>query len=137
MSEILDINQLEEGFHQLQEHSDSQFGEIQKLKETIARLETENKSLKLMIDTNLPQVGSQFVDLSLGISNQQLICEVQLTMLKDRAVTQELTIEEVKKVQILTDVLAKCKQGKTPNEISVSRMTDEELLKAATIDVSN
>lgn len=134
---ILDINQMEEGFHELQKHSDSQFNELMSLKETISRLETENKSLKLIIDTNLPSLGSQIVDLSLGISNQQLICEVQLTMLKDRAVIQELTIEEVKKVQILTDVLSKCRGSKTTEEVSVSRMSDEDLLKAASIHVTN
>lgn len=137
MDNIMSIDQMEEGFHELQKHSDSQFSELMSLKETIARLESENKSLKLMIDNNLPSLGNQITDLSLGISNQQLICEVQLTMLKDRAVIQELTIEEAKKLQIYTDVLAKCKQGKTPEEFSVSRMTDEELLKAAEIHVTN
>ena len=136
MSDIIDINQMEEGFHELQKHSDSQFTELMSLRETIARLESENKSLKLMIDTNLPALGNQISDLSLGISNQQLIAEVQLTMLKDRAVTTELTMEEAKKVQIFTDVLSKCKTGKTSEEVKVSRLSDEELLKAADINVN-
>lgn len=136
MTKLTDINQMEEGFKELQEYSDSQFHLITKLQENVARLEAENKSLKIMLEQNLPTIGNKPLDLSLGISNEQLICEVQLTMLKDLAVVRELTLEETKKFQTFTDVLAKVKAGKKPGEeFGVARMSDEELLKAAAINV--
>lgn len=136
MTKLTDINQMEEGFKELQEYSDSQFHLITRLQENVARLEAENKSLKIMLEQNLPTIGSKPLDLSLGISNEQLICEVQLTMLKDLAVVRELTLEETKKFQTFTDVLTKVKAGKKPGEeFGVARMSDEELLKAAAINV--
>ena len=138
MPNLTDITQMEEGFQELQNHSDAQFKVITKLSADIARLESENHSLKIMLEQNLPSMALQIGDLSIGISNEQLICEVQLNMLKDLAVVRELTMEESKKVQIFTDVLTKVKAGKKPEDkYNISKMSDEELLKAAAINVGN
>ncbi len=135
---LTDINQIEEGFQELQQYSDSQFRLINKLKEDVARLESENSSLRIMLEQNLPSVSLSTSDLALGISNEQLICETQLLLIKNNAVTRELTMEEAKKVQIFTEVLAKHKAGKKPgDEYGVAKMTDEELLKLAAINVGN
>jgi len=138
MDKLVSIDQMEDGFKELQEYSDSQFHLITKLRDDVARLESENKSLKIMLEQNLPSIGLKPLDLSLGVSNEQLICEVQLTFLKDLAVVRELTLEETKKFQTFTEVLTKVKAGKKPgDELGISRMSDEELMKAAAIDVGN
>jgi hypothetical protein len=136
MSNLTDINQLEEGFQELQKYSDSQFHLVNKLREDIARLESENKSLKIMIEQNLPSIGLQVGDVSLGISNEQLICEVQLNMLKDLAVGRSLTLEETKRFEIYTKILKDIKSGnKNAVDINIQKMSDEELIKAAAINV--
>lgn len=129
MSDVKNISDLEEGFQSLQEYSDSQFHLISKLNEKVARLESENKSLKTMLESNLPSLGFNTTDLSIGISSEQLICETQLVMLKDVAVTRNLTLEEAKKFQIFTDILLKVKASKKPgDEFGVARLTDDELI---------
>jgi len=45
------------------------------------------------------------LDIIPGITNQQLICEVQIKLLKDRAMVAELTKEEAQKLQIYVDIL--------------------------------
>jgi len=120
-----DVNDLEKSFNELQSYSDSQFKSIVELKKQIKKLEEENGSLKTMLESNLPSLS---VDM-FGISNEQLICETQITILKDKAVTRELTFEEAKKFAIFSEVLENIKKNSKSSDINVQKMSDDELLK--------
>jgi hypothetical protein len=78
-----------------------------------------------MLENNLPSLA---VDM-LGVSNEQLICETQITILKDKAVTRELTFEEAKKFAIFTEVLENLRKNTKSTDINVQKMSDEDLLK--------
>jgi len=120
-----DVNDLEKSFNELQSYSDSQFKSIVELKKQIKKLEEENGSLKSMLENNLPSLAMDM----LGVSNEQLICETQITILKDKAVTRELTFEEAKKFAIFSEVLENIKKNTKSSDISVQKMSDDELLK--------
>jgi hypothetical protein len=120
-----DIADLEKSFNDLQSYSDSQFKSIVELKKQIKRLEEENASLKKMMETNLPTLSFD----GLGISNEQLICETQITILKDKSITRELTFEEAKKFAIFTEVLDNLKKNSKSSDINVQKISDEDLLK--------
>ena len=120
-----DIVDLEKSFNELQNYSDGQFKSILELKKQIKKLEVENTSLKTMLESNLPTLT---ID-GLGVSNEQLICETQLTILKDKAITRELTFEEAKKFAIFTEVLENIKKNSKSSDINVQKLSDEELLK--------
>jgi hypothetical protein len=120
-----DIADLEKSFNELQSYSDSQFKSIVELKKQIKKLEEENASLKKMMETNLPTLSFD----GLGISNEQLICETQITILKDKAITRELTFEEAKKFAIFTEVLDSLKKSTQSSDVSVQKLSDEDLLK--------
>jgi glucose-6-phosphate-specific signal transduction histidine kinase len=120
-----DVNDLEKSFNELQSYSDSQFKSILELKKQLKKTEEENKSLKSMLENNLPSLA---VDM-LGVSNEQLICETQITILKDKAVTRELTFEEAKKFAIFTEVLENLRKNTKSTDINVQKMSDEDLLK--------
>lgn len=120
-----DIADLEKSFNELQSYSDSQFKSIMELKKQIKKLEEENTSLKSMLENNLPSFASDM----LGVSNEQLICETQLVILKDKAITRELTFEEAKKFAIFTEVLESIKLNSKSSDVSVQKMSDDELLK--------
>lgn len=120
-----DIADLEKSFNELQSYSDSQFKSIVELKKQIKKLEEENASLKKMMETNLPTLSFD----GLGISNEQLICETQITILKDKAITRELTFEEAKKFAIFTEVLDSLKKNTQSSDVSVQKLSDEDLLK--------
>jgi hypothetical protein len=128
----MDINDLEKSFSELQEYSDNQFRTINSLKKEIDKLKEENKSLKLMVEGNVPPIGfaTNNFNSPLGISNEQLICETQLTILKDRAITRELTFEEAKKFAIFSEILTDIKiNNSKSNDIMVEQMPVEDLLK--------
>jgi glucose-6-phosphate-specific signal transduction histidine kinase len=116
---------MEKAFNELQSYSDSQFKSILELKKQLKKTEEENKSLKSMLENNLPSLA---VDM-LGVSNEQLICETQITILKDKAVTRELTFEEAKKFAIFTEVLENLRKNTKSADINVQKMSDEDLLK--------
>ena len=125
------VDDLEKSFGELQEYSDNQFRTIVELKKQIESQKEEIKSLKALLEGNLPQIGINIPELgALGISNEQLICEAQITLLKERAISRELTLEEAKKFQIYTTVLSDIRSAKedTPN-VSVQKLSDEELLQ--------
>ena len=119
------VADLEKSFNDLQSYSDSQFKSILELKKQLKKLEEENKSLKSMLENNLPSLA---VDM-LGVSNEQLICETQIVILKDKAVTRELTFEEAKKFAIFSEVLENLKKNTKSSDINVQKMSDDELLK--------
>lgn len=123
------IGEMEDQFNTLQTLSDSQFRTIAQLKKELTVLKEENQALKIAS----PSCSSVNLE---GISNPQLICETQITILKDRAITRELTLEEAKKAQIFIDILNDIKKN-TPNasKITVEKMSTEELLQL--VEVGN
>jgi hypothetical protein len=128
----MDINDLEKEFQDLQSYSNAQFQVVLDLKKEITRLESENKSLRSMLETHTPALV-QTTDLSLGISNEQLICETQICMLKEQAISRQLTKEEAQKFQIYVDILQKYKKSDNGEDFLVSKMTEEELLKVVNV----
>lgn len=125
------VDDLEKSFTELQEYSDTQFRTIVELKKQVESQKEEIKSLKALLEGNLPQLGINIPELNgIGIPNEQLICEAQITLLKERAVSRELTLEEAKKFQIYTTVLANIRQSKEEvANVSVQKLSDEELLQ--------
>ena len=125
------INDMEKSFNELQEYSDTQFRTILELKKQIEGLKEDNKLLKAQLEGNLPQLGINLPEItSLGIPNEQLICEAQITLLKERAISRELTLEEAKKFQIYTTVLDNIrKKQEDVKDLTVQKLSDDELLK--------
>jgi len=119
------LDDMEKAFNELQNHSDTQFKSIVELKKQIKKLEEENKSLKSKTDSSPSGINFD----GIGISNEQLICETQIAILKDKAVTRELTFEEAKKFAIFTEVLENLKKNTKSSDIIVQKMSDEDLLK--------
>ncbi len=117
----------QEAFSDLQKFSDTQFQTILDLRTEILKIQSENKSLKLMLEANLPNLDLNIA--SIGISNEQLICETQIALLKEQAITRVLTIEEAKKLQTYVDVLLKVKKTFDVADIQVKKMSDDDLIK--------
>lgn len=126
----MDINELNESFSDLQSYSDAQFKTIVELNKQITQLKSENQNLRLMLDQNIPNIGMQITDIGLGITNEQLICETQILLLKNDAMLRPLTMEETRKLEIFSNVLDKVKKGsKDPVEIEVNKLSNNDLLQ--------
>lgn len=140
---MVDINELEQGYletvkEEAQDYSDAQFKTIVSLQKKLSKLEEENASLKLMLESNLPTIGFTTEDLVSGISNEQLICETQILLLKQRAINGELTLEEARKFEVYTKILDGIKlKGNPRDNFNVSKISSEELLSLVESNGSN
>lgn len=113
------------------EYSNASFKVIKDLQAKLAKLQSENDSLLQMLEQNTPALVKTS-DLALGISNEQLVCETQILLIKDAAISRALTMEEVKKFQILTEVLQKYKVVKpSDEELAIKQLTPEQLMAQA------
>lgn len=122
------IDDLEKSFTNLQEINDGQFRTIVDLKKQIEALKTENQALKQQLSTNTNALRPVTDDNA--ISDEHLICITQLELLKNNAITRELTFEETKKVQIFTDILDKIKKyNSSSQDFSAEKLPVEDLLK--------
>lgn len=130
MSDTKNVTELQAAFNDLQEYSDNQFRTILDLKKQIDALKIEKKQLQESLEKNIPVISNNISNISIGITNEQLVCETQILLLKDHAVTRELTLEETKKFEIYTKVLENIK-SKAPkqSDAHVEKMTDDQLLK--------
>lgn len=125
----MNIKDLESNFTDLQAYSDAQFKTIVQLNQEIAKLKSENDFLKMTLDQNVPNMALQVSDLGIGISNQQLICETQILILKNDAMLRPLTMEETRKLEIFTNVLEKVKRNTLdPVQVEVNKLSDTDLL---------
>lgn len=129
MSDTKDISQLETEFTEMKSYSDAQFTTIVDLQKKISKLESENKSLKIMLEGNLPGLGFNAPDLTLGISKEQLICEVQIEFLKNIAIVRELSLEETRKFAMFEEILDKIRKDPTKRDSNVEALDDNTLLK--------
>lgn len=123
----MDIKELEDNFNTLSAYSDKQFKTINELNREIEKLKAENISLQKMLEGNLPQL--EFENGHLGISNEQMICETQLCILKDRAIQKELNADEAKRVSLYVEVLEKIRKNHKTEDMSIKKLSDTEILK--------
>ena len=126
----LETSYLEKSKDEQKEYTDAQFKTIVTLQKKLSKLEAENESMKLMLESNLPSIAFSTEDLVSGISNEQLICETQIFILKERAVVQELTLEEARKFEVYTNILDGIKsKGNPKDQFNVSKVSNDDLLK--------
>jgi len=118
----------------LRKYASSQFKVIQNLTKQIAELRKENEELKskpVQVQTVQSVITpmSSF-ESSLSTSDEETICIYQLRILRDLAVSRELTLEEAKKVDLFNKNLREIRNIPKKVEVSAKDMTTEQLLKA-------
>jgi len=148
------ISEIENTFKELQDYSDDQFRSIVDLKKQIALLKEENAALKLSPRVGITHVSglqdgsgnnsgdivsdgtsSSLIFEDSGISKEQMICESQLAILRDRSLVKELTLEEAKKFQIYSAILSEIKlKSKSAGQYVVEKLSNEQLLAMADIE---
>ena len=88
------------------------------LQETILKLEEEVASLKSLIKKD-----------NAGMSNEQLICQVQIHRLKEQALVRDLNADETRRLATFVDVLEKIKDKVvSPEEAAIKDMSEEDLI---------
>lgn len=136
---VKNISDMEEEFKSLQEYSDNQFHTIVSLKKQLDEALAQNNAMRVALEKK-PKDTQELVrhipniDPS-GISNEQLICEVQIALIKEKAITRDLSFEETRQFVALTDTLLKLQQQKkTVENVNVKNISDDELLRLVSVN---
>lgn len=102
--------------------------EINKLKENVAVLETENRQLRM---ANAKEKGEDFG----AVSDEEAACVTQISLIKGNAMTRELTMDEAKRLEIYVKTLQlirnKEEPAKNKAEKDAGKLSTEDLLKQA------
>lgn len=123
--QLVDISALANG---MKEYSDAQYKALLVLQKENHQLKDEVAHLKELLAATSPLITSPTVKIDLP--PEQLICEIQINMLQDKAKDRELTLEETKRLEILIKSLYLIKD-KAKEDIKASFMS---LPDAATIE---
>lgn len=112
--QLVDISSLAEG---MKEYSDAQYRTLVVLQKENHQLKEEIDHLKQLLASSSPLITSPTVKIT--VPTEQLICEIQINMLQDKAKDRELTLEETKRLEILIKSLYLIKD-KAQEEIKAS-----------------
>jgi hypothetical protein len=137
-------------FQELKTFAASQYKVITELSKKIQKLEEEKKHLEeLLVQTNPLNLTSSLpfnqsnklstdINVDFSASDSEIIARTQLRMLRDTAITTELTLEEAKKVELYNSILISLsKLINNENEIKIEKIDAKELLKALESNESN
>lgn len=125
MSKLIDTKELKEAYLEASKVKEVKEVAANYLK-IIEKLQDENESLKSKLATlqsnNLPTFGGR-------VSSEELICVEQIEMLRAKSIGRELTLEEVKKLDLLNKNLRLAREQATQviDTLEYSNISEEDL----------
>jgi dsDNA-binding SOS-regulon protein len=118
---------------ELRAFAEAQYQTILELSKKIQKLEEENSHLKQLLENSTPVLEEQKKELlgfNLDASNEEIIATIQLNKIKQISYDRELTLEETKKVEIFSKILAGLKSKTTKQEeAKPEALSNEDLMK--------
>lgn len=116
----------------LQKYAEAQYKTILSLSRRVKVLEEENVELKDLLEKSTPLLNEEkknFVSYQVeASSDEEMIAKVQLARMKEISMDRELTLEEAKRVEIFTKILAN-KGSNSSIAIQTQKMNNDDLLK--------
>lgn len=124
MSNIDEMAKKFESMAELKEYADAQYNVILKLQKDNHDLKAKVKELeaKVLVDPSQLKPDSK---------DAQLICELEIAKLRNKSTFQELTLEDTRKLEIYSKVLAQVSRKK--EEENFSEFSESELIEIAKI----
>lgn len=137
MSNIIGLNKEFQSLVEAEMFVKAQHNTIVSLTKKIQKLEEEKAHLEKLLSSSTPLVQSERTSSIIqsnsgGIltDDEESICRMQLKKLRDKSLTDELTLEEAKRVEIYTKILiAKQNQPKTL-VVESKNLSNDQMLAA-------
>lgn len=123
---------------ELRQYCNSQYRVINELNKRIVSLEEENKHLKDLLTRSTPILDNSSGSLEIykDLSDELATCLMQIKILKEKSLAGELTFEDTKKLEIYTKLLISLRDGKEKGDEATKALSDDELLKLVTDELS-
>lgn len=130
MSEINKTVAQYKDFEQLREFAQAQQTTIVQLSKKLQRVEEERDHLKQLLESSVPIIKPEGapLDNKFLTSAEEAICAMQLEKLRDISLARELTLEETRRVEIFSKILATFRNVPKTIEIKSKQMKTEDLL---------
>lgn len=111
-------------FDELKRYAEAQEKTLVDLSRVITSLEQENTSLKTVLkELDIKTDKPNFI-----VSDEEVICRTQLSLLKQMALERQLTLEESRKVDIYSKILLALNEKPKTIKVETKNLKDEELL---------
>jgi len=127
----MDIDELSKQFtsiKELRQYCASQHHVINELNKKIIILEEEKKQLEELLSKSVPVIGDSSIEVYKEVSDEMTVCLTQIKILREKAIREELTYEEAKKLDIYVKTLISLRGWKKEKENPKDKLTEEELL---------
>lgn len=133
MTNVIDVTEIFKTFKndkEKQKFLEAQFEAVLELQRKIRTLEEENLHLKTLLATNVPSLN---IPLPIIISPEEYLIDKQISILEERgriSADPELTLEEVKKLDLLLKNKKIIKDGKEVikiEKVTKGKLTNKEL----------
>lgn len=125
MSDVTPLIPSKSDIDELQKFAEVQFVTIKNLTEEITSLKNERDHLKQLL---LASVSSGDNSNNIVITDEEAVCKLELSKLRDASVGRPLSFEEAKKFQIYTELLIKIQNKPRTIEVKAKHFKDDELL---------
>ena len=121
-------------YSELKAYSDAQTKTIIELSKKLKIKEDENLHLKKLLESSVPLIKEKRDLTKFESNDQEYICRTEINKLKDLSMERELTLEEVKKLDIYSKILKELANIPKTIEVKSRNYTEAELLAAAESD---
>lgn len=117
----------------LQAFCEAQQKSLVSLTKQIKQLEDERDHLKTLLEATTPTISNPSVAPTsitekLLTTDQETICRVQLTRLREISLERELTLEETKKVEIFSKILSSIENAPKTIKIDAKKFDSGDLM---------
>lgn len=114
---------------ELKEYCNKQYEFIENLTNEVARLKDENTHLKSLLTGSIPVINTHVIKLP----DEEMICLEQIKKLKDVASIRELSLDEVKKLDLLHKNLKMSREGSQdlPKTFKKKEYSNAQLIEIA------
>lgn len=112
------------------EFAEAQNKVITDLSKKNADLKTEVDHLKSLLDSNIPSISQNKTSDVVSFINEdeENICRMEISKLRDTSIQRHLTYEETKKLEIYTKILTQIRSSAKTLVPKTKEMKNEELL---------
>lgn len=121
----------------LREFSEAQQKVIIQLNKKIQKLEAEKAKLEETISKSPVQLFQGNISLDSEMATEEAICTMQIKRLEEISLGRELTLEETRKLEAFSKILATFRNNKEKPKNKTDNIHDSELLKLVENDDVN
>jgi hypothetical protein len=121
---------------ELQEFCDAQQKVIIQLNKKIQKLEAEKNTLENTVKNSSPNLFGKELHMANDMATEEAICALQIKRLEETSLERELTLEETRKLEAFSKILATFRSSTKGNDSKTKGVSPAELLKLVENDDS-